>query len=164
MKVRIGISLGDFLSGEQNPEALLDLIDDCERWDIDSIWVSDRIVAPRPTLDPVVFMAYMASRLRNMKFGASALVPEACAAVSGARAMQTRAKRSSSPWTSTRTRSSDLKASDRTLQASAAMVAAGFFRRMTRARIRANASRSSGSSCRFVLKSTTQRSGVRSRS
>lgn len=74
MKVRIGISLGDSLSGEQKPEALLEFIDDCERWGIDSIWVSDRIVAPRPTLDPVVFMAYMASRLRNMKFGASALV------------------------------------------------------------------------------------------
>lgn len=74
MKVRMGISLGDSLSGEQKPEALLEFIDDCERWDIDSIWVSDRIVAPRPTLDPVVFMAFMASRLRNMKFGASALV------------------------------------------------------------------------------------------
>ena len=74
VKIRIGIALGDSLSGEQKPEALLDFIDDCERWDIDSIWVSDRIVAPRPTLDPVVFMAYMASRLRNMKFGASALV------------------------------------------------------------------------------------------
>lgn len=74
MKVRIGISLGDFLSGEQEPEALLAFIDDCERWDIDSVWVSDRIVAPRPTLEPVVLMAFMASRLRNMKFGASALV------------------------------------------------------------------------------------------
>ena len=52
----------------------LDFIDDCERWDIDSIWVSDRIVAPRPTLDPVVLMSYLASRMRNMKFGTSALV------------------------------------------------------------------------------------------
>ena len=74
MKIRIVIALGNSLSGEERPEALLEFIDDCERWGIDSIWVSDRIVAPRPTLDPVVFMAYMASRLRNMKFGASALV------------------------------------------------------------------------------------------
>ena len=54
--------------------ALLDFIDLCESWDIDSVWVSDRIAAPRPTLDPVVFMAYLASRMRNMKFGTSALV------------------------------------------------------------------------------------------
>jgi probable F420-dependent oxidoreductase len=74
MKVRIGIAFGDSLSGEQKPEALLEFIDDCERWDIDSIWVSDRIAAPRATLDPVVFLAYLASRMRNMKFGTSALV------------------------------------------------------------------------------------------
>jgi probable F420-dependent oxidoreductase len=73
-KIRIGISLGDTVAAEEKPEELLSFIDDCERWEIDSIWVSDRIVAPRPTLDPVVFMAYMASRLRAMKFGASALV------------------------------------------------------------------------------------------
>ncbi len=74
MKIRIGIALGDSLSGEEQPEALLGFIDDCERWDIDSIWVSDRIAAPRATLDPMVFLAYMASRLRRMKFGTSALV------------------------------------------------------------------------------------------
>ncbi len=74
MKIRIGIALGDSLSGEAQPEALLEFIDDCERWDIDSIWVSDRIAAPRATLDPMVLLAYMASRLRRMKFGTSALV------------------------------------------------------------------------------------------
>jgi probable F420-dependent oxidoreductase len=74
MKVRIGIALGDFLSGEQQPEALCEFIDDCERWNIDSVWVSDRIAAPRATLDPIVFMAYMAARMRNMKLGTSALV------------------------------------------------------------------------------------------
>jgi probable F420-dependent oxidoreductase len=74
MKIRIGIALGDSLAEEQQPETLLDFIDDCERWDIDSIWVSDRIAAPRATLDPLVFLAYLAPRLRNMKFGTSALV------------------------------------------------------------------------------------------
>jgi len=74
MKVRIGISLADSSFDDHNPEALLSFIDDCERWTIDSVWVSDRIVAPRPTLDPIVFMAYLASRMRNMKFGTSALV------------------------------------------------------------------------------------------
>jgi probable F420-dependent oxidoreductase len=74
MKVRIGISLGDGALDTASPDSVLEFIDDCERWDIDSVWVSDRIVAPRPTLDPIVFMAYMASRMQNMKFGTSALV------------------------------------------------------------------------------------------
>jgi probable F420-dependent oxidoreductase len=74
MKIRIGITLGDSWFDAKASDELLDFIDLCESWDIDSIWVSDRIVAPRPTLDPIVFMAYMASRMRNMKFGTSALV------------------------------------------------------------------------------------------
>ena len=74
MKVRIGIALGDGALDSDSPDRLLDFIDLCESWDIDSVWVSDRIAAPRPTLDPVVFMAYLAARMRNMKFGTSALV------------------------------------------------------------------------------------------
>jgi probable F420-dependent oxidoreductase len=74
LKIRIGISLGDGALDFGSPDSVLQFIDDCERWDIDSVWVSDRIAAPRPTLDPIVFMSYMASRLRNMKFGTSALV------------------------------------------------------------------------------------------
>jgi probable F420-dependent oxidoreductase len=74
MKIRIGISLGDGALDAGSPDSVLQFIDDCERWDIDSVWVSDRIAAPRPTLDPVVFMAFLASRMRNMKFGTSALV------------------------------------------------------------------------------------------
>ncbi|MGH7824900.1 MAG: LLM class flavin-dependent oxidoreductase [Candidatus Binatia bacterium] len=74
MKVRIGITVGDWSMIADGPEALLHFVDQCERWDIDSVWVSDRIAALRPTLDPIVFMAYMASHMRNMKFGTSALV------------------------------------------------------------------------------------------
>src|SRR3990170_4256854 len=90
-------------------------------------------------------------------------IPYNTAADSGARAMQTRARRSSSPRTSTRTRSSDLKASDTACQASGVIVAAGFVTRNTFVPIRCSASRSSGSSCRFVLKSTRQMSGGRPR-
>jgi probable F420-dependent oxidoreductase len=74
MKIRIGITLGDAIADASAADEVLDFIDLCESWDIDSIWVSDRIVAPKITLDPIVFMAYMASRMRNMKFGTSALV------------------------------------------------------------------------------------------
>src|SRR2546428_2463041 len=90
-------------------------------------------------------------------------IPYRTAADGGARAMQTRARRSSSPRTSTRTRSSDLKASESTRHASGVIVAAGFVTRRTFDPIRCSASRSSGSSCRFVLKATTQMSGVRPR-
>jgi probable F420-dependent oxidoreductase len=74
MKIRIGITIGDGISQTTAADDVLDFIDRCERWNIDSVWVSDRIVAPKTTLDPIVFMAYMASRMRNMKFGTSALV------------------------------------------------------------------------------------------
>ena len=74
MKVRIGISLADTLADVNAPDEVLEFVDLCESWDIDSIWVSDRIVSRKITLDPIVFMAYMASRMRNMKFGTSALV------------------------------------------------------------------------------------------
>src|SRR2546426_1432493 len=90
-------------------------------------------------------------------------MPYRTAAYGGASAMQTRARRSSSPRTSTRTRSSDLKASESTRHASGVIVAAGFVTRRTFEPIRWSASRSSGSACRFVLKSTTQMSGVRPR-
>src|SRR5213594_4009149 len=90
-------------------------------------------------------------------------MPYRTAADGGASAMQTRARRSSSPRTSTRTRSSDLKASESTRHASGVIVAEGFVTRRTFDPIRCSASRSSGSSCRLVLKSTTQMSGVRPR-
>ena len=53
LKIRIGISLGDGALDSESPDSVLEFIDDCERWNIDSVWVSDRIAAPRPTLDPV---------------------------------------------------------------------------------------------------------------
>jgi probable F420-dependent oxidoreductase len=74
MKVRVGITIGDGISQATAADGVLEFIDQCERWDIDSVWVSDRIVAPKTTLDPIVFMAYMASRMHHMKFGTSALV------------------------------------------------------------------------------------------
>ncbi|MGH7772872.1 MAG: LLM class flavin-dependent oxidoreductase [Candidatus Binatia bacterium] len=74
MKIRIGIGLGRWPFKEKRPEVFLDFIDCCESLDIDSLWLSDRVVSPVMTLEPVTFMAYMASRMRNMKFGTSALV------------------------------------------------------------------------------------------
>jgi probable F420-dependent oxidoreductase len=73
-KIRIGIGLGPWPFEDKRPETILDFIDHCESLDVDSVWLSDRIVSPTVILEPVTFMAYMASRMRNMMFGTSALV------------------------------------------------------------------------------------------
>ncbi|MEE9185607.1 MAG: LLM class flavin-dependent oxidoreductase [Candidatus Binatia bacterium] len=66
--------MGPWPFEDKRPETVLDFIDHCESLDIDSVWLSDRIVSSTVILEPVTFMAYMASRMRNMMFGTSALV------------------------------------------------------------------------------------------
>lgn len=74
MKVRIGIAFGQWPLREIAPESIVDLVDHCEALDVDSIWLSDRLVSNRPLLEPVTFLSYIAGRLRNMKLGTSTLV------------------------------------------------------------------------------------------
>lgn len=74
MNVRIGIALGQWPRRELQPEAILDLVDYFEALDVDSLWVSDRIVSLALTLEPITFLSYIAGRLRKMKFGTSTLV------------------------------------------------------------------------------------------
>ena len=45
-----------------------------EALDVDSLWVSDRLVSPGVMLEPVTFLSYIAGRLRKMKLGTSTLV------------------------------------------------------------------------------------------
>ena len=73
-KVRIGIGLGAWPFGPITPASVLDFIDRCEALDIDSLWLSDRIAGRDDIMEPVTFMAFMASRLRNMMFGTSVIV------------------------------------------------------------------------------------------
>lgn len=74
MKIRIGIQLGQWPSREIRPEAVLDVVDYFEALDVDSLWVSDRLVSPALTLEPITFLSFIAGRLRKMKFGTSTLV------------------------------------------------------------------------------------------
>src|SRR4026208_1460531 len=74
MKVRIGITLGQSLGSVKRPEEILDFVDHLEALNVDSLWVSDRLVSPALTLEPVTFLSYIAGRLRKMKFGTSTLV------------------------------------------------------------------------------------------
>lgn len=74
MKVRIGIAVGQWPLKSSDPEAILDLVDDFERLDVDSLWVSDRLVSTGLILEPIAFLACVAGRLRKMKLGTSTLV------------------------------------------------------------------------------------------
>jgi probable F420-dependent oxidoreductase len=74
MKVRIGIAVGQWPLPSAEPEAILSLIDYLETLDIDSLWVSDRLVSSALILEPVAFLSFIAGRLRKMKLGTSTLV------------------------------------------------------------------------------------------
>jgi probable F420-dependent oxidoreductase len=74
MNVRFGITLGQSLGNVKRPEEILDFIDHLEALNVDSLWVSDRLVSPALTLEPITFLSYVAGRLRRMKFGTSTLV------------------------------------------------------------------------------------------
>src|SRR5258708_14148582 len=74
MKVRIGIALGQWPIQEHSADAILDLVDYFEALDVDSLWVSDRLISSALILEPVTFLAYIAGRLRKMKLGTSTLV------------------------------------------------------------------------------------------
>lgn len=74
MKVRIGITLGQFLDKDRKPEEILGFVDHLEALDVDSLWVSDRLVSSALSLEPITFLSYIAGRLPRMKFGTSTLV------------------------------------------------------------------------------------------
>ncbi len=70
MKVRIGFGLGTRTN--LNDESYGVLVDELERLDFDSLWLSERISGEAP--DPLVAMAYGAGRTSNLKFGMSVMV------------------------------------------------------------------------------------------
>src|SRR5689334_23163129 len=74
MKVRIGIALGQWPRKEIEPEAIFDLVDACEALDVDSLWLSDRLVSAALSFEPIAFLSYIAGRLKKMKLGTSTLV------------------------------------------------------------------------------------------
>src|SRR5688500_9153009 len=74
MKVRIGIAVGQWPVKNIEAGAILDLVDYFESLEVDSLWVSDRLVSSSLVLEPITFLAYVAGRLRKMKLGTSTLV------------------------------------------------------------------------------------------
>src|SRR4030095_12551175 len=74
MKVRIGIALAQWPIKDPQADPILDLVDYFEALDVDSVWLSDRLVSTQLILEPVTFLSYVAGRLRKMKLGTSTLV------------------------------------------------------------------------------------------
>ena len=74
MKVRIGLAIGQWPIKDAQVGAILDLVDSLEALEVDSLWMSDRLVSSQLILEPITFLSYIAGRLRKMKLGTSTLV------------------------------------------------------------------------------------------
>ena len=71
-KIRIGVMPGPWPEGAAGADLLWRLADLCEASAIDSLWLSDRLLAP--TLEPLTAIAAAAARTRRLKFGTAVLV------------------------------------------------------------------------------------------
>lgn len=73
MAVRIGIGISGWPFGKAGPEALWRLVEAAEDSDVDSIWLTDRIVANRLNVEPIVALSFVAARTERMLVGSSVL-------------------------------------------------------------------------------------------
>ena len=73
MSIKIGIGFGGWPFPGDDPQPFLQYVDACEALDIDSIWISDRIVSPLMNMEAVVALSFAAARTKNLKFGTSVL-------------------------------------------------------------------------------------------
>ena len=73
MSVAIGYVPGAFGQGGDNPNFLRELVELGDRYGYDSIWLSDRIVSDRFSLEPMIALSMVAAYSKHMKFGTSVL-------------------------------------------------------------------------------------------
>src|SRR6266511_1694815 len=71
---RIGIMPGPWPPGRESGLFLFTLAEFCEKNDIDSIWLSDRLSSPAPVPEVMTGLAAIAARTQKLKFGPSVLV------------------------------------------------------------------------------------------
>ncbi len=74
IKYRIGIMPGPWPAGREGGQFLFTLADFCEKSDIDSIWLSDRLSSLAPVPEVMTSLAAIAARTQKLKFGPSVLV------------------------------------------------------------------------------------------
>ena len=73
MVVRIGVGFGGWPFQGPDPDYLWDYVERAEALDIDSIWLSDRIVSQRFSLEPMMALSMVAAYSDRLKFGTSVL-------------------------------------------------------------------------------------------
>jgi probable F420-dependent oxidoreductase len=74
IKHRIGVMPGPWPAGPEGPDFLWKLVALCERTEIDSLWLSERLSAPLPVPEPMTTLAAVAARTTRLKFGPSVFV------------------------------------------------------------------------------------------
>jgi probable F420-dependent oxidoreductase len=74
IKYRAGIMPGPWPPGRESADFLWTLCDFCEKHDVDSIWLSDRLSSPTPVPEVMTTLAAVAARTTRLKFGPSVVV------------------------------------------------------------------------------------------
>lgn len=74
MTVKIGVGFGSFRLGLPEPGTVWDFVDRAEAWGVDSIWLSDHLLAKFPSYDALTVLAMFVARTRRMKLGTSVLL------------------------------------------------------------------------------------------
>jgi len=72
--IKVGIGLGLWHHGMPDAATLLEYIDKAEAWGIDSVWLSDHLMGPRPEVAVMPMMAAIAARTQRLKFGPSVMM------------------------------------------------------------------------------------------
>ena len=73
MAIRIGIGFGGWPFPEKDPDQLFRYVDRAEELDVDSIWLSDRVVSSALSMEPMIALSFIAARTTKLKFGTSVL-------------------------------------------------------------------------------------------
>ena len=73
MSVSIGYMPGAFGQGGEDPNYLRELVEVGDKYNFDSIWLSDRIVSDKFSLEPMIALSMVAAFSQKMKFGTSVL-------------------------------------------------------------------------------------------
>ena len=71
--VRVGVGFGGWPFPERDPNLLWEYVDACEELDIDSLWLSDRVVSEAFNMEPMIALSFIAARTTKLKFGTSVL-------------------------------------------------------------------------------------------
>ena len=72
MSVKIGVAPGNW--AWESGEDFFQFVEACEALGWDSLWLTDRLVSERFSLEPVTALAAVAARTRTLKFGTAVLV------------------------------------------------------------------------------------------